>query len=119
MSRTGPFRAALMGLIALVGASEANAQGAGSVPTGVTTVGAPQPPPSRRSDEELARFFDDYIARTMRSLDVPGGALIVVREGRPIFAKGYGHADVAAKRPVDVERSLFRAASVSKISTLR
>jgi CubicO group peptidase (beta-lactamase class C family) len=72
-------------------------------------------PPPRPGDAEVARFFDDYAATTMRRLEIPGGAVVVVRDGRVILAKGYGHADVASGRPVDVERSLFRAASISKL----
>lgn len=67
------------------------------------------------SDREIARFFDGYMAKKIGELEVPGGAIVVVRNGRTILARGYGHADVAARRPVDVNRSLFRAASASKI----
>jgi len=74
---------------------------------------AAEPPPP--SDQDVARFFDDYIARTLARLEIPGGALVVVRDGRTVLAKGYGYADVATKRPVDVENSLFRAASTSKL----
>jgi CubicO group peptidase (beta-lactamase class C family) len=75
------------------------------------------PPPARAqaSDEEIARFFDDYAGRTMKRLEIPGGAIMVVRDGRILLARGYGYADLAARRPVDVERSLFRAASISKL----
>jgi len=76
------------------------------------SLSAEPPPPS---DEAVARFFDDYVARTLARLEIPGGALVVVRDGRIVLAKGYGYADLAAKRPVDVETSLFRAASTSKL----
>lgn len=66
-------------------------------------------------DEEIARFFDGYIAETMKRLELPGGAVVVVREGRPILARSYGYADVRAKRPIDIDTSLFRAASISKL----
>jgi CubicO group peptidase (beta-lactamase class C family) len=69
----------------------------------------------KASDAEVARFFDDYMAGTIKRLDIPGGAVVVVRDGRPILAKGYGYADLASRRPVDVETTLFRAASASKI----
>ncbi|MBV8685104.1 MAG: beta-lactamase family protein [Alphaproteobacteria bacterium] len=75
----------------------------------------PAQPRIEADDASIARFFDAYMTATMKRLDLPGGALVVVRDGRPILAKGYGYADRATKRPVDVETSLFRAASISKL----
>jgi CubicO group peptidase (beta-lactamase class C family) len=69
----------------------------------------------RASDEEIAAFFDRYMAAKIRDLEIPGGAMVVVRDGRTILARGYGFADLASKRPVDVEDSVFRAASISKV----
>ena len=69
------------------------------------------------SDEAVAAFFDDYISGTIHRLDLPGGAIVVVRNSRPILAKGYGYADLASRRPVGIEDSLFRAASISKTPT--
>jgi CubicO group peptidase (beta-lactamase class C family) len=51
----------------------------------------------------------------MRRLELPGGAVVVVRDGRPILARAYGYADLRTRRPIDLERSLFRAASISKL----
>src|SRR4051794_397866 len=70
----------------------------------------------KATDAEGARFFDSFVSRQIKSLEIPGGALVVVRDGRIVLAKGYGYADLASKRPVDVERTLFRAASISKLA---
>ncbi|MEO7749184.1 MAG: serine hydrolase domain-containing protein [Sphingomicrobium sp.] len=67
------------------------------------------------SDEAIGRFFDSYMTTTMKRLGIPGGAVVVVRDGRQILARGYGFSDVKARRPVDLDRTLFRAASASKI----
>jgi N-acyl-D-amino-acid deacylase len=57
--------------------------------------------------------FDAAMAPFMKERGVPGGALAVVKDGRLVYAKGYGFADIDAK--VEVEpTSLFRIASVSK-----
>ena len=37
--------------------------------------------------------------------------------GRFLLPKGYGYADVKARKPVDPEDTLFRAGSVSKLFT--
>src|SRR5690349_883876 len=68
------------------------------------------------TDAQVARFFDSFVSGQIESLEIPGGALVVVRDGRVVLAKGYGYADLASKRPVDVERTLFRAASISKLA---
>ncbi len=72
-------------------------------------------PRPEAGDEAVARFFNDYVSRTMKRLELPGGAIVVVRDGRVLLAKGYGFADLGERRPVDPERSLFRAASISKL----
>lgn len=69
------------------------------------------------SDAALAEFFDGYIADTIERLDLPGGAVVVVRGGRTILAKGYGQADLRSRRRVSVEDTIFRLASVSKTFT--
>lgn len=68
-----------------------------------------------KSDAEIASFFDGQIRHQMHDLAIPGGALVVVRGDRIIFKRGYGVADLKTRRPVDVDRSLFRAASISKL----
>jgi hypothetical protein len=55
--------------------------------------------------------FDDLMLRFMERNDVPGCSLAVGRNGKLIYARGFGFADPA--RPVTAD-SLFRIASVSK-----
>ena len=64
---------------------------------------------TRYDPDHIAGFFDDYISREITRLELPGGAVVVVRDGRTILAKGYGYSDITSKRPVDVDRTLFRA----------
>jgi CubicO group peptidase (beta-lactamase class C family) len=45
------------------------------------------------------------------------GAPSLVKDGRFLFSKGYGVADIETKRPVDPRRTLVRAYSVSKSFT--
>lgn len=61
---------------------------------------------------ELAPF-DDQVLGYMRKHRIVGGAVAVVRDGRLLLARGYGHADREARTPVQ-PASLFRVASVSK-----
>jgi CubicO group peptidase (beta-lactamase class C family) len=44
-----------------------------------------------------------------------GATISVVKDGEPFFSKGYGYADVEAKKKVEANRTLFRIGSVSKL----
>jgi len=57
--------------------------------------------------------FDDWMQAFMREHNIPGGQLAIVRNGKLVYARGFGWADREAKEPVEPE-SLFRIASVSK-----
>ena len=65
--------------------------------------------------DELETFFDGLIPAEMDAFHVPGGVVSFVQEGRPVFAKGYGYADVAMQKPVVAESTMFRLASISKL----
>jgi len=45
---------------------------------------------------------------------VPGLSVTVLKEGQPIFEKGYGYSDLEKKTSVDPQKTIFRVASVSK-----
>ncbi len=49
----------------------------------------------------------------MQKYAIPGGAVAVVRDGKLIYARGFGYADVENETPVQPD-ALFRIASVSK-----
>jgi CubicO group peptidase (beta-lactamase class C family) len=57
--------------------------------------------------------YDQIIPDLMRKYAIPGGAVAVLRDGKLIYARGFGHADVESKTPVQPD-ALFRIASVSK-----
>jgi CubicO group peptidase (beta-lactamase class C family) len=57
--------------------------------------------------------YDRIIPTFMAKYNVPGGAVAVVKDGRLVFAHGYGYADATAGSPVQ-PYSLFRIASLSK-----
>ncbi|MGY6552441.1 MAG: serine hydrolase domain-containing protein [Erythrobacter sp.] len=67
------------------------------------------------SDPELAAFADGFIENAMLDSGIPGAALVLMRDGKVIFERGYGYADLAARRKVDIENTLFRQASISKL----
>jgi len=66
---------------------------------------------------ELGAFLDGLLEVYMKTLHIPGATVSVIKDGKIFFTKGYGYADVAKKKPVLPERTLFRIASVSKLFT--
>jgi CubicO group peptidase (beta-lactamase class C family) len=57
--------------------------------------------------------FDELMRSFLRDNEIPGGALAVARQGRLVYARGFGYADAPQKLPVQPD-ALFRIASISK-----
>jgi CubicO group peptidase (beta-lactamase class C family) len=64
-------------------------------------------------DEPDLASFDAMMERFVRDNDVPGAALAVAKNGRLVYARGFGYADPSARAPVQ-PHALFRIASISK-----
>lgn len=60
--------------------------------------------------------FDTYVARGLQVLRTPGAAIAVVKDGRVLFAKGYGLRTVGDTGRVDAH-TLFQIASNTKAFT--
>jgi CubicO group peptidase (beta-lactamase class C family) len=77
--------------------------------------------PARRAEPVVATgqtypglaSFDRLMTRFVAERRVPGAALAVSRNGRLVYARGFGYADLETRQPVQ-PTSLFRIASVSK-----
>jgi CubicO group peptidase (beta-lactamase class C family) len=67
--------------------------------------------------EDLNAFFAGLVPYAIRRADIPGGVIVIVKDGKIIFAKGYGYADIEKSRPVDPATTIFRPGSVSKLFT--
>lgn len=80
-----------------------------------TAAPAPSAPAMTRAD--LDAFFSGLVPYALHRADIPGAVIVVVKDGKVLFAKGYGYADVATQRPVDPATTLFRPGSVSKLFT--
>ncbi|HEY2414221.1 MAG TPA: serine hydrolase domain-containing protein [Pirellulaceae bacterium] len=57
--------------------------------------------------------LDEWMKSFLTEHKIPGGSLAVMRDGKLVYARGFGWADREAKTPVRPD-SLFRIASVSK-----
>lgn len=70
---------------------------------------APEPP-----IDLLPAHIDGLVEALRREHLLPGVTLAVVRADAPELLRGYGHADLAARTPVDPRQTVFRIGSVSK-----
>ncbi|HLI92630.1 MAG TPA: serine hydrolase domain-containing protein, partial [Puia sp.] len=64
----------------------------------------------------IADSLDGYIQQGMKEWQVPGLALVIVKDGKVVVMKGYGVKDIQTKEPVD-ENTLFMIASNTKLFT--
>jgi CubicO group peptidase (beta-lactamase class C family) len=67
--------------------------------------------------QDLGTFFDGLVPYMLKRNDIAGGVVAVVKDGKLVFARGYGYADVADRTPVVPGRTLFRIGSISKLFT--
>ena len=84
---------------------------------------SPPPPPPAQPEIPISGAavpgmgsYDQLFPDFMRKFSIPGGAVAVMRDGKLIYARGFGYADVEKKTPVQPD-ALFRIASVSKTIT--
>ncbi|HEY6384952.1 MAG TPA: serine hydrolase domain-containing protein [Candidatus Acidoferrum sp.] len=67
--------------------------------------------------EDLGSFLDGLMPQQIEHADIAGAVIAVAKDGKLLFAKGYGYADVEKKIPVSPETTLFRPGSISKLFT--
>jgi CubicO group peptidase (beta-lactamase class C family) len=79
------------------------------------TTSAPTTP--AMTSQDLATFYDGLFPYALHRAGIPGGVIVVVKDGKLLFAKGYGYADLKTRRPVNPDTTLFRPGSVSKLFT--
>ncbi len=69
------------------------------------------------NSEDLQQFMDKFFKKNMEKYSIPGAAIVVVKDGKEVFKKGYGYSDVKEKILVEPDKTVFPAASVSKLFT--
>jgi CubicO group peptidase (beta-lactamase class C family) len=67
--------------------------------------------------EDLSSFFDGLVPFALQRGDVAGGVISVVKDGKLLFARGYGYADLATRTAPSPQTTLFRPGSTSKLFT--
>ena len=67
--------------------------------------------------EYLEPWLDGFMPSALHSADIAGAVVTVVKDGQVLAARGYGWADIAHRKTVDPNLTLFRPGSVSKLVT--
>ena len=62
-------------------------------------------------------LLDPIFAERMEKSHIPGAVVSIVKDGKIIFIKGYGVADVETMRPVVPDKTIFRIGSITKVFT--
>jgi len=60
--------------------------------------------------------LDEYVARSMKTFEVPGMAVAIVKDGKVVLSKGYGVRKLGEETPVD-QNTLFGIGSNTKAFT--
>ena len=68
------------------------------------------------SDLEETKRLDKTIEQFLNQWEIKGASLAIMKNGRLIYSKGYGYANVEDSIPMDVFH-IMRVASVSKLIT--
>ena len=71
---------------------------------------------AQRPYPSFPRELEEYIAATIRELELPGAAIAVVKDGRVLVARGYGVRELGKAAPVDAQ-TIFDIASLTKAFT--
>jgi CubicO group peptidase (beta-lactamase class C family) len=66
---------------------------------------------------DLEAWLDGAMPIALQRGDLAGAVVAVVKDGEVLLTKGYGYSDVAAKKPMDAQRTLIRPGSTSKLFT--
>jgi CubicO group peptidase (beta-lactamase class C family) len=66
------------------------------------------------SAADAGAWLDGLFPYGLRKNNLAAAVVVVVKDGQVLVSKGYGYADVAAKKPVNPASTLFRPGSISK-----
>jgi CubicO group peptidase (beta-lactamase class C family) len=81
-----------------------------------TSPATPTAPAASEQQSAALADLDSYIAGVLRTFDVPGVSVAIVKDGKVVLAKGYGVRKLGDATAVD-DRTLFGIASNTKVFT--
>jgi CubicO group peptidase (beta-lactamase class C family) len=116
MRRTG-WVSLLVGLALTPSASAQVPQ----VATTTTTASAALPQttgaPSSLDKHDVDSWLDGFMPYALKAGDIAGAEVVIVKDGQILTSRGFGYADIAKRKPIDVDRTILRPGSISKLFT--
>ena len=67
--------------------------------------------------QDVSAFLDGIMPQQLATDDIAGAVISIVKDGKVVFAKGYGYSDMEKRTPVSPDNTLFRPGSISKLFT--
>jgi len=86
-------------------------------PTETETPPAAQLTAHEMTAADVEAFLAGFVPMQIERENIAGAVVLIVKNNKVLFAKGYGYMDVKAKKPVSVDGTLFRPGSISKLFT--
>ena len=73
--------------------------------------------PHEMTATDVEAFLDGFLPMQLERENIAGAVVVVVKDGKVLFSRGYGYSDVEKKTPVSPDSTLFRPGSISKLFT--
>ncbi len=127
MLRVQPDSPRLFRLVSLLALTcQASAQSPATIPTVAlephkiaSSPGPAQPmtAPAAMTAEDVGAFMDGALPLQLRRENIAGAVVVVVKDGKILFANGYGFSDIKTRKSVTADVTFFRPGSISKLFT--
>jgi len=117
ISNTPGRIARVAGIFLVLSAIAWSTTGASSAPSVVTAHEIATQPGGPSDPAEVKAFLDQLIAPQLEKHHIPGAVVVVVKDGRVLYAGGYGMANFERQLPFVPDETLFRIGSTSKLIT--
>lgn len=101
--------------LAMIAAAVAPGSAQSVAQQGSAAAMAPAAPALTKADVDA--WLDGFMPYALQRGNAAGAVVVVVSDGRILTERGFGFSDIAKRRPVDPEKTLFKQASVSKTMT--
>jgi CubicO group peptidase (beta-lactamase class C family) len=73
--------------------------------------------PVELTADDLGSLLDRVVPEELSKRLIAGAEVVIVSEGKVLFRRGYGSADVANRIPMDADATVVRPGSISKLFT--
>ena len=77
----------------------------------------PASAPAPMTAEDVSAFLDGVVPLQLKRENIAGAVVIVVKDGKVLYSKGYGYSDIKSRTPMSADTNLVRVGSVSKLFT--